>query len=249
MPVFTRNDSKINFEEFGAGFPVLLLASGGMHSNLDRWANPTLPYLDWTRTLADHFRVIAMDQRNAGRSKGEISADHGWHTYVEDQLGLMGSLGIDRFHAVGASISCSFILKMCDLAASRVTSAVLQNPAGFTHESPDTYPNKFSEWSEELRAKRPELDESALAALRDNMWGAGDFVFSVDRDFVRRLSVPVLVMPGDDIPHPTFVGNELAEIIPGAECLTGWKCPDFAEAQRDTVVAFLEKHTPREPMR
>lgn len=249
MPVFTRNDSEIYFEEFGAGFPVLLLASGGMHSNLDRWANPTLPYLNWTRTLADHFRVIAMDQRNAGRSKGEISADHGWHTYVEDQLGLMGSLGIDRFHAVGASISCSFILKMCDLAAGRVTSAVLQNPAGFTHESPDTYPNKFSEWSEELRAKRPELDESALAALRDNMWGAEDFVFSVDRDFVRRLSVPVLVMPGDDIPHPTLVGNELAEIIPGAECLTGWKCPDFAEAQRDTVVAFLEKHTPREPMR
>ena len=202
-----------------------------------------MPYLDWTKILADHFRVIAMDQRNAGRSKGEISADNGWHTYVEDQLGLIDSLDIKHFHVVGASIGCSFILKMCNLAARRVKSAVLQNPIGFTLESPDCRPNKFLTWSEALRANRPELDEAALAALRDNLWGARDFVFSVDRNFVRRLSVPVLVMPGDDIPHPTSVGNELAEIIPGAECLTDWKCPDFAEAQRDTVVAFLEKHT------
>ncbi len=243
MPVITRNDSEIYFEEFGAGFPVLLLSSGGMHSNLNRWADSTLPYVDWTKVLADHFRVVAMDQRNAGRSKGEISADHGWHTYVEDQLGLMDNLGIEHFHVVGASISCSFILKMCDLAVSRITSAVLQNPTGFTSESPDVYPNKFSAWAEELRAKRPELDEVALAGLRKNMWGAEDFVFSVDRNFVGRLSVPVLVLPGDDIPHPNSVGNELAEIIPGAECLTDWKCPDFAEAQRDTVVAFLDKHT------
>ena len=132
---------------------------------------------------------------------------------------------------------------MCDLAASRITSAVLQNPTGFTSESPDVYPNNFSAWAEELRAKRPELDETALAGLRKNMWGAEDFVFSVDRHFVGRLSVPVLVLPGDDIPHPSSVGNELAEIIPGAECLTDWKCPGFAEAQRDTVVAFLDKHT------
>ncbi len=94
-----------------------------------------------------------------------------------------------------------------------------------------------------MRAKYPELDEAALEALRKNMWGVGDFVFSVDRNFVRRLSVPILVLPGDDIPHPTPVGNELAEIIPGAECLTDWKCPEFAEAQRDTVVAFLDRHT------
>jgi hypothetical protein len=39
------------------------------------------------------------------------------------------------------------------------------------------------------------------------------------------------------------LANEIAEIIPGVECPADWKCPDFAEAQRDTVVAFLDKRT------
>ncbi len=94
-----------------------------------------------------------------------------------------------------------------------------------------------------LESSRHDLDEAAFVALRDNMWGTRDFVFSVDRDFVKTLSVPVLVLPGDDIPHPAFVGNELAEIVPGAECLTDWRCPDFAEVQLVTVVEFLDKHT------
>ncbi len=94
-----------------------------------------------------------------------------------------------------------------------------------------------------LESSHHDLDEAAFVALRDNMWGTRDFVFSVDRDFIKSLSVPVLVLPGDDIPHLAFVGNELAEIVPGAECLTDWRCPDFAEAQRVTVVEFLDKHT------
>ena len=83
---------------------------------------------------------------------------------------------------------------------------------------------------------------TAVASLSDNLW-SGDFVFSVDRDFVKRITVPILVMPGDDAPHPAPVGNELAETAPDAECLADWICPDFAKAQRDTVNAFLEKHT------
>lgn len=43
MPVLTRNDSEIYFEKYGSGFPVLLLASGGMRSNINpnvfsKWA-------------------------------------------------------------------------------------------------------------------------------------------------------------------------------------------------------------------
>jgi pimeloyl-ACP methyl ester carboxylesterase len=241
MSLLSRDDAEIYFEEYGAGFPVLLLSPGGMWSNMNKWRELS-HYHDWTRVLADDFRVVAMDQRNAGGSKGEIAAHHGWHTYVDDQLALMDHLGIERFHAVGASIGCGFILKLCEIAASRVVSAVLQNPLGFTLESPDHFPSAFSVWAEELMGKRPEIDEAVLAALRDNMWGARDFVFAVDRDFVKRLRVPVLILPGNDIPHPALVGNELAEIVSGAECLTNWRCPDFAEAQRDAVVGFLSKH-------
>jgi hypothetical protein len=56
------------------------------------------------------------------------------------------------------------------------------------------------------------------------MW-AGEFVFSVSRDFVRRCSVPGLVLPGDDTPHPAITGRELAEILPDVETLHDRKGP------------------------
>ncbi len=246
MPVFSRDDAEIYFEEYGTGFPVLLLAPGGMGSNINKWRTtpdePIRPYHDWTDVLANRFRVVAMDQRNAARSKGEIAADHGWHTYAEDQLALMDYLGCEGFHALGGSIGCSFILKLCEMVPTRIAGAVLQNPLGFTPQSPSHFPNEFAIWAEELMANRPELDPAAVTALRDNMW-SGDFVFAVDRDFVKRVTVPILVQPGNDIPHPATIGNELADILPGAECLANWIRPDFAEAQRDTVIAFLDKHT------
>ena len=218
-----------------------------MGSNISKWRatpdDPVRPYHDWTNVLADRCRVVAMDQRNAAHSKGEIAPDHGWHTYSEDQLALMDHLGGERFHVIGASIGCSFILKLCEIAPTRIASAVLQKPLGFTPRSPSHYPDAFATWAEELMARRPELEPAALAALRNNMWG-GDFVFAADRDFAKRVTVSTLVMPRNDIPHPAEIGNELADILPGAECLADWIRPECAEAQRDTVVAFLDKHTP-----
>ena len=246
MPIFKRDDAKIYFEEYGTGFPVLLFAPGGMGSNIDRWRDTPddriWPYHDWTNVLADNFRIVAMDQRNAGRSKGEIAPDHGWHTYAEDQLALMDYLGCERFHVLGASIGGSFCLKLCEVAPTRLAGVVLQNPVGFTQESPTHFPDEFAIWAEALMANRPELDPAAVIALRDNMW-SGDFVFAVDRDFAKRATASILVLLGNDTPHPATVSNELADIIPGAERLADWRCPDFAKAQRDTVMAFLDKHT------
>ena len=70
MPILQRDDAEIYFEEYGSGYPVLLFAPGGLRSRLEMWHNPdTGParvWNDWTAALAGQFRVIAMDQRNAG---------------------------------------------------------------------------------------------------------------------------------------------------------------------------------------
>ena len=97
----------------------------------------------------------------------------------------------------------------------------------------------------EQRAERPDVDHAALRAFGQHMWG-GDFVFSVSRDFVRRSTVPALVLPGDDKPHPGATGLELAELLPGAEMLRDWKGPEHLDEQRRRVLAFLDAHTPRE---
>ena len=82
-----------------------------------------------------------------------------------------------------------------------------------------------------------------LRAFGQRMWG-GDFVFCVSRDFVRRCTVPTLVLPGNDKPHPTVIGLELADLLPGAEMLRDWKGPAHLDEQRRRVLAFLDKHTP-----
>ncbi len=247
MPVLKRADAEIYFEEYGSGYPVLLFAPGGMRSRIELWhappGGPPRAWNDWTQVLAAAYRVVAMDQRNAGHSRGAIAADHGWHTYAADQLALMDHLGIERCHTLGGCIGSSFCLKLCEVAPERISTAVLQNPIGLHPEFPTYFPDSFAEWTKEQRAERTDLDEAAMRSFGQLMWG-GEFVFSVSRDFARACTVPALVLPGDDTPHPAVIGLELADLLPKAEMLRDWKGPEHLDEQRRRVVGFLEKLTP-----
>ncbi|MDA1324638.1 MAG: alpha/beta hydrolase [Proteobacteria bacterium] len=247
MPVLTLDDAEIHYEEYGTGFPLLLFAPGGMRSEASMWhsppGGPPKSWNDWTQGLADDYRVIAMDQRNAGQSRGNIEADHGWHTYASDHLALMDHLGFDRFHVLGGCIGSSFCLTLCEMVPDRIGAAVLQNPIGLNPDAPTYFPDGFAKWTEEKIEVRPELDPAAVASFGRNMWG-GDFVFCVSRDFVRNCRTPCLVLPGNDIPHPRSVGLEVAELLPDAEMLVDWKGPEHIDAQRERVVGFLKRHTP-----
>jgi pimeloyl-ACP methyl ester carboxylesterase len=248
MPVLRRDDAEIYFEEYGSGYPVLLFAPGGLRSRLEMWHSPaTGParvWNDWTEALAGRFRVIAMDQRNAGHPRGPLRPDHGWHTYAADHLALMDRLGHTRFHTLGGCIGSSFCLKLCEIAPQRISAAVLQNPIGLNPEFPTYYQDGTKEWGAAHRAIRPtEFDDATLDAFSHNMWDSG-FVFSVSRDFARRCPVPSLLLPGNDKPHPAVISAELAGLLPGVELLRDWRGPEHLTAQRQHVLGFLEQHTP-----
>ncbi len=248
MPFLQRPDGEIYYEEYGQGFPILLYAPGGLRSRLEMWpaaADGTArSWCDWTKTLADGYRVIAMDQRNAGLSRTAIEADHGWHTYAADHMALMDHLGHRRFHVLGGCIGGSFCLKAIETAPDRVASAVLQNPIGVHPEHPRYFPDSHVAWTREQRAKRPELDEAKMVAFGRNMWDH-DFVFCVGRDFVRNCPVPTFLLPGTDIPHPAATSDELRVLLPGVEVLDDWRGPAHLEQQGRRVRAFLDRHTPR----
>ena len=38
MPIFERDQVRINYEEHGEGFPLLLIAPGGMFSFIEKWS-------------------------------------------------------------------------------------------------------------------------------------------------------------------------------------------------------------------
>lgn len=247
MPTLTLDDAEIVYEEYGQGYPILLFAPGGMMSRAELWhapaGGPPRSWNDWTEVLAADYRVIAMDQRNAGRSRGAIRADHGWQTYAADHLMLMDHLGFDKFHTLGGCIGSSFCLTLCEMTPDRISAAVLQNPVGLHPEHPEYFPDGFAKWAADQKADRPDLVDSDLDAFGRNMWG-GDFTFNVSRDFVRGCRTPSLVLPGDDTPHPRVIGMEVAELLPNSEILVDWKGPDHLDEQRRRVTDFLARHTP-----
>ncbi len=248
MPVLQRPDGQIHYEVFGEGTPVLLFAPGGLRSRMEMWpaapGGPARPWVDWTKALPEAgFTAVAMDQRNAGKSRTAIEADHGWDTYSADHMALMDHLGFDKFHVLGGCIGGSYCLNAVKMAPQRVLSAVLQNPIGLHPEHPEYFPESHVEWTKEQLAERPHLNPDAIAAFGRNMWDH-PFVFCVDQDFARNCPVPTFLLPGTDIPHPAATSAELAALLPGVEVLTDWRGPDFLDQQRDRVVAFLKANTP-----
>jgi pimeloyl-ACP methyl ester carboxylesterase len=240
MPIFKHADVALNYEECGSGFPLLLIAPGGMRSQIDFWHRS--PF-DPTVELASSFRVIAMDQRNAGASRGPITADHGWHTFAADQLALLDHLGIPQCHIMGGCIGSSYCLGLIKAAPERVVAAVLQNPIGLGSDGIARFHNMFDDWAAELRRNRHEVDPAALTAFRNNMF-SGDFVFSVTRDFVRSCLTPMLILAGSDPFHPTEVSLELARLAPNAELIIEWKTAEVVGAAVERVRAYLEDRIP-----
>ncbi|HVN28757.1 MAG TPA: alpha/beta hydrolase, partial [Candidatus Binataceae bacterium] len=190
MATFTRGDITLYFEEFGSGYPILLFAPGGMRSSIEFWHQS--PF-DPTVELAKDFRVIAMDQRNAGKSRAPISASDGWETYTADHVALLDHLGIKSTHAMGGCIGGSYSLGLIKAIPDRVSAAVLQQPIGLSPKNREMFLQMFDGWADALKKKRPEIDASAFGPFRERMYGGNtDFVFNVSRDFVKTVQTPLL---------------------------------------------------------
>lgn len=240
MPTYDRGDVSLYYEEYGSGYPLLLFAPGGMRSSIDFWRRS--PF-DPTKELAGDFRVVAMDQRNAGRSHAPITGDDGWQTYTRDHLALLDHLGIDRCHVMGGCIGSSYCLGLYQASPERVSAAVLQNPIGLSEDNRAVFHGMFDEWAREIAPRHPEVTGEAVRAFRERMFG-GAFVFSVSRDVVRACRTPLLVLPGDDDFHPTAIARELAALAPDAELIETWKSPEIVGETVRRVRAFLLAHTP-----
>ncbi|MEX2326872.1 MAG: alpha/beta fold hydrolase, partial [Pseudomonadales bacterium] len=191
--------------------------------------------------LSPHFKVIAMDQRNAGASKAPITASDGWHSYTSDHIRLLDHLEVERCHLLGGCIGGPYCLGVVQAVPDRVASAVLQQPIGYDDNRKAFY-DMFDGWAEKLKASRQDVSQTALETFRSNMYD-GDFVFSVDRQFVENCTTPMLVLMGSDLYHPESTSREIARLAPNAELIEAWKEPGELDAAVKRIITFLTAHT------
>jgi pimeloyl-ACP methyl ester carboxylesterase len=242
MPSFEHHGAEIYYEQSGRGFPILTFAPAGLQSVIDVWRQPMAP-INPTSEFAD-FRVIAMDQRNAGgRSRAPISARDGWDDYTRDHLALLDHLRIDRCHLYGQCIGGSFILNLLKTQPERVACAVLAQPIGRVAAALPPRSPRFDAWAETLKDHHPEATREVLDALYRNLYAAG-FVYCVDRAFVAKVETPCLVLAGNDDAHPYPISEALSKLLPNCEFIPEWKTGPALTEAKTRVKQFLAKHTP-----
>src|SRR6266480_8058575 len=223
---YEKGPVRIHYEEAGSGFPLLLIAGGGLNSTIAGLTNP----FDAIGEFKGEYRCIAADLRNAnpGQSSGPLEIDRPWDSHTDDHLGLMDHLGIDKFMVLGFCIGGPLIWNLLRRAPDRIVAAVLVQPSGSRPELRDYfYENNIKNWGPELVKRRPDIPMAMVDKFLTRMYRTNpDFVFTVTRDFVRHCQTPVLILP-DDIPaHPYAVAMETAMLAPKAEVsMFPWKEP------------------------
>ena len=248
MSFYENGDVRIHYEDTGTGFPLLLIAGGGLNSVLSNIVERS-PF-NAIEEFGAEYRCITMDLRNAngGRSSGPLAIDRPWDAYTDDHLGLMDHLGIDQFMVMGFCIAGPFIWNLIERAPERITAAVLAQPVGFDPENPDFfYEANMSGWGPDLVARRPEITMPMVEAFLSSMFRSDpDFVFTVTRDFVRACETPILVLPDDTPPHPYAAAMESALLAPNAQVsLFPWKQPpDRIPVAVRHIRSFLRAYRP-----
>src|SRR6266852_8749072 len=147
---YEKGSTRIAYQEAGSGFPLLLIAGGGLNSRMAGLA--TMPF-NPIEEFKSESRCIFADLRNAigGESSGPLEIDRPWDSYADDHLGLMDHLGIDKFMVLGFCIGGPFIWNLMKRAPDRVIAAVPAQPVGFRPEMPNVmYDASMNGWGAEL---------------------------------------------------------------------------------------------------
>ena len=250
MSFFEKGAVRIHYEEAGSGFPLLLIAGGGLNSNISRHYRrlSAVQRHEGVRQRVPLHRLRSAQRALPGQSSGPLEIDRPWDSHTDDQLGLMDHLGIDKFMVLGFCIGGPLIWNLLKRAPDRVVAAVLAQPIGSRPEMRDLfYDNNMKGWAPELVKRRPDITMEQVEKFLTRMYRTNpDFVFTVTRDFVRQCQTPVLILP-DDIPaHPYAVAMESAMLAPNAEVsMFPWKEPKerIPLAVRQ-IRSFLRAHRP-----
>ncbi|WP_346618381.1 alpha/beta fold hydrolase [Blastococcus montanus] len=235
-----RTGVTLNYEVSGEGDPLLLIM--GTSGSIPLWGE-LIP------RLAEHYRVIAYDNRGLGgseRGEGEISVA----SLAEDASALLEALDIPRAHVMGWSLGSAILQELALAHPEQVATAVmyaswarcdgfqrsvlsaLRHPyatrdmeaalaaAGLAF-SPQLLDNPdFEKMLEPMLPAFPQTEEQMQVTVEQ--WDA-DLAHDT-QDRLGDIAAPTLVVVGEqDLLTPPWQAKKVADAVPGAqfELMTG----------------------------
>jgi pimeloyl-ACP methyl ester carboxylesterase len=163
MPELVRPDgARIHYEVFGSGYPLLLIAPGGVSSQIGFWERSAINPIT---AFAGEFMVIGMDQRHAGKSHAP-AAPFSYDLTVADQLAVLDAVGVRRAHVMGGCIGCAHAWRLIHDAPERITAAVCQNPVGL--DETNNLGVFFRPFDDTMRVARAAGMDGVIRAAQEN---------------------------------------------------------------------------------
>jgi pimeloyl-ACP methyl ester carboxylesterase len=239
MPKHKVSDIEVYYEVHGQGDPLVLIM--GLRRNVEWWYCQ-IP------TLSKHFKVLAFDNRGAGRSD-KPKTDYSIRLFADDTAELMQSLNIKRAHVLGISMGGYIAQELAINYPEKVRSLVLGctsaggkrvvlmsperlkkftaieglSPEEILKKDMDIYfSDRFIEGHPE---KIKEFIEISLRYYQPADAFQRQFAACLKHDTINRLNhihitMPTLIMSGDDDPLvPPENSHILKELIPHAELI------------------------------
>ncbi len=239
MPKVQVNDIYIYYEEYGKGFPLLMIL--GLQANIDWWGKSLL------KKIANNYRVIVFDNRGTGRSDNS-DYDYIVNTLVDDTIGLMDILNIDKAnifgHSMGGMISQQLTLNYAErvnklvLCSSHCGQSKLIPSSSKVKQILDQPQEKLSPediarnmlsifYTEDFMKKNPKFVELAIQNMRKIQTSIKIYNRQIKAietfdvcEKLKNVKVPTLIMHGiKDILVPAQNGKILMELIPGAKLI------------------------------
>src|SRR5262245_12418481 len=176
---YERGPVRIRYEEWGAGFPLLLISGGGLRaSTIGGLTNP----FDVIGEFKGDYRCIGTDLRTAttGQSSGPLEVDRPWDAITDDHLSVMDHLRIDKFMVMGFCIGGPLIWNLLERAPNRVVAAVIAQPSGCREEAPTLmFDSNMEGWGPEY-AKQRGVPMAQVEQFLTKMYkNPADFVWTV----------------------------------------------------------------------
>lgn len=204
------NGSKIYYEMYGEGYPLVLLH--GFTMSHEMWEEA-----GWVQELSNKYRLILVDLRGHGHSTNP-SNTFTHHQSAEDIYTLMDILGINQFKAIGFSSGGMTLTHMAVMDSSRIEAMVL---IGSTSYFPDqtrsilrsiSYETIDAEWLNNLQRWHPR-GETQIRSLITQFKSFADTYNDMNftPPYLSQIKAPTLIIHGDrdsffpvDIPITSF---------------------------------------------